>query len=177
MQLYHITPVANCVQAFKLIASSSLFFYECGSTETCPYVQLHDIVPPTSYIHTYQICLRSILKVQVSTDMRDCTVAEVATSTTEKSQAKLTFVLRNIWFADHVLVAHTSLCGSLVQDGSPAPLCGRQPSTRACSSSLRLVSSYRRTRLMKIVRCFLDRNMGKAQPMDGLNPFTCVPCF
>ena len=45
-----------------------------------------------------------------------------------------------------------------MQDGSLAPLCGRLYSTRVCSSSLQLVSSYRRTRLMKIVRGFLVRN-------------------
>ena len=50
------------------------------------------------------------------------------------------------------------MCGSRIQDRSPAPLCGRQLSTRAYSSSLRLVSIYHSTRLMKIVRGFLDRN-------------------
>ena len=110
--------------------------------------------------------------------MRDCTVAEVATGTTENHSKPDSHCIAQylIGLVDRVLVAHTSPRGSIIA-GRVSRSTMWKTAFYACVLLLAPIGEQLSpSRLVKIVRRFLDSN-GKAKPLDGLNPFTYVPCF
>ena len=91
-------------------------------------------------------------------------------------ETRLTFVLRNTWIAGRTRISRSHFTSWLARTGRFSRSTMWKTAFYACVLLLASIGEQLSpSRLMKIVRGFLE--MGKAQPLDELNPFTCVPCF